>query len=263
MMMKIEAGIFAGTEIPQAALRPILGGDNLPILDTATGLPRHVWPAAARTPLFLAMFSPFAGWAVQVTSEPSEYPAWDRRPGENGEAILQPTRLYTARLVKDGVTFASASVLSAVFSTWAIGYGEDLARGALYDALGLGLPQTAWVPDAPPLAPRKAATPDAPATTPEATALPSAAVVVPVLNARAKPKPTLVAPAPTDNRPGPRNQDSGGIDPNLKANIDKVAKDKGLTVPELIDNQHAKTVLLEMLSGKAPSADPSAKAGEA
>lgn len=257
--MKIENGLFAGTEISSAALRPILGNDGLPILDPLTGQPKMVWPARERTPIFLEKFSPFAGWAVEVTSEPSDYPAWDRRPDEYGNAVVQPTRLYTAKLVKDGRTFGSATVLAAVFSTWAIGYGEDLARGALYDAMGLGLPnggtendgQRIAQPSSPTAKPANdaASLGDAPQASTEGSP-----VVVPVRTSRSKAAPVPVVPQPVANRPGPRNDGAGGIDPNVKANIEKVAAEKGYVVPELTSNEQAKKVLLDMLAGKGVAA---------
>lgn len=262
--MKIETGLFAGTEIPTSSLRPLIGTDGLIVTDAITGQERKVWPAINRTPHFLAVFSPFAGWAVEVSSDPSEYPAWDKRTDEFGHAVQQPTRLYTARLLKDRVVFATASVLVPVFSTWAIRYGEDLARGALYDALGLSIPDAIPDNDGKDLAPlpkpkgngasNESTVAPAPANeSAEPAPLPPAAVVVPVLNApvklKGKPAPA-VEPKATENRPGPRNQDSGGIDPNIKANIDKVAAEKGFRVPALTDNQHAKQVLLDMLAGK-------------
>lgn len=264
--MKIETGLFAGTEIPASALRPITAVDGSIVTDPITGAERKVWPAINRTPLFLATFSPFEGWAVEVDSEPSEYPAWDKRTDEFGHPVQQPTRLYTARLVKEGRTFAVASVLVPVFSTWAIRYGEDLARGALYDALGLSIPDSVPENDGKELFPtsKPKATgasndsTDAPASPTDSTAapLPPAAVVVPVRDMKGKGNaaPT-VTPKPTGNRPGPRNQDAGGIDPNLKANIDKVAADKGFRVPELTDNQQAKQILLDMLAGKGDPID--------
>jgi hypothetical protein len=263
--MKIETGLFAGTEIPASSLRPIIGADNHIVVDPLTNKERLVWPAINRTPLFLEKFSPFAGWAVEVSSEPSEYPAWDKHTDSYGNAVSQPTRLYTARLLKDGRVFATASVLVAVFSTWAIRYGEDLARGALYDALGLSIPDALPDNDGKDLAPLPKPkvegasndSTDAPASTTDSPAkapLPPSVVVVPVVKMKGKPAPS-VTPQPTENRPGPRNQDSGGIDPNIKANIDKVAADKGFRVPALTDNQHAKQILLDMLAGKGEPID--------
>lgn len=254
--MKIETGLFAGTEIPASALRPIYGADGLPVIDQSTGDARLVWPAILRTPIFLEKFSPFEGWAVDVTSVASEYPAWDRRPDQYGNSVQQPTRLYTAKLLKDDKLFASATVLVPVFSTWAVTFGEELARGALYDALGLSLPgvSTASDPDAARVTEGDKGT----STTPKAEAsneLPPAAVVVPVRSAKPQAKPAPVTPVPTENRTGgPRGTDPNGVDANLRSNIEKVCTERSIEVPELTDNKQARAVLLQLLASNGKEA---------
>lgn len=127
--MKIESGLFAGIEIPESEIA-FLRNDN--------GDTTAWWAPAFRTPHFIQKFSPLDGWAVIVNAKAGEFNLPDYANTPDGSAPpVQPTQLFEAKLVKEGVVFATASSLEIIDGEKAWERGETNCRGRLYDALGL------------------------------------------------------------------------------------------------------------------------------
>jgi hypothetical protein len=113
MSNTIQAGPFAGTVVPKHQLAATLDG-------------RLYWPTRARTPLFLVVFPPNQ-WTVRCTATVHT---------DMGKGMVE----FRAFLVDaQNVERNSASTLTIVASQSDWDNGETIARGRLYDALGLAL----------------------------------------------------------------------------------------------------------------------------
>lgn len=128
--MKIEKGPFAGIDIPDSDLTyyPSNDGGSVPF-----------WPTQARTPYFLETFSPLEGWTVIIENHQGPFNLPDTRDPMIAlpDVLTQPTQLFIAKLVKDGVVYEQASSLAIIDAPSAWERGETAARGRLYEATGL------------------------------------------------------------------------------------------------------------------------------
>jgi len=263
--MNIQHGLFSGTVIPSEELEPLL--DSLGgILVDRNGQQRVYWPAHSRTPRVLEKFSPLDGYAIDVTSCEAPYRLADKYVDANGNHVMQPSRLVTAKLVKEGTTLASATILQPIFGPWAMSLGEQVARGALYDALGLGVPSHFEPRDG-----KKDEAPqvvvDAPvAPTPTASSPPLADSPAPAVALDSEPAPAssasvqgdAVVPVPVQSAPS-RPKAPGindHIEKNLLQTIEIQSAAKGVTVPVFADSAAAKKFLQDLLRGNvAPQRD--------
>lgn len=127
--MKIESGLFSGIVIPES---------EIAFLRNDSGDATPWWAPVFRTPHFIQKFSPLDGWAVIVNAKAGEFNLPDYANTPDGSAPpVQPTQLFEAKLVKEGIVFATASSLEIIDGEKAWERGETNCRGRLYDALGL------------------------------------------------------------------------------------------------------------------------------
>ena len=111
MNQAIQSGPFAGIEVPKQQLGMSLEG-------------QVYWPTRARTPLFLVVYPPNQ-WTVKCTATPRT---------ELCKGMVE----FRAFLVDtNNVERNSASTVSIVASRQDWEFAETIARGRLYDALGL------------------------------------------------------------------------------------------------------------------------------
>jgi hypothetical protein len=252
----IQHGPFAGTVIPSEELEPVLTASGGMQTDR-NGQPRYFWPAQCRTPLVLEKFSPAEGYGIEVTSCEAPYRLTDKFFDVNGNPVVQPSRLVTAKLSRNGVTLACATILQPIFGSWAMALGEQVARGALYDALGLGIPSLAY-----PLDSDKTDAPQvqvqAPAASIEPEPAPEPQQPDPVTVTTTAPVPEAAAPTLVRQPAGrPRPSDiNGHIEKNLLQTIETQAAAKGVPVPSFADLAAAKGFLQDLLRGntRAPAA---------
>lgn len=263
--MSIKHGLFKGTVIPADELEQLLDASGNPTSDR-NGQPRIFWPAHCRTPRILEKFSPVDGFAIEVTSVEAPYRLTDKYYDANGNPVVQPSRLVTAKLVKDGVTLAMATILQPIFGPWAMSLGEQIARGALYDALGLGLPNHVdlsagkggeapqMVVEEPVQAPKAPTASVPPPAEPSQPAVVHEEIVTPVAAAPAPAQEPVVAPVPV-SASGSRPQAPGindHIEKNLLQTIQIQAAAKGVNVPAFADTAAAKQFLQNLLRGNLP-----------
>lgn len=127
--MKIESGLFSGIVIPESEIVFLRN-------DSADATPW--WAPVFRTPHFIQKFSPLDGWSVIVNAKPGEFNLPDYENTQAGEKPpVQPTQLFEATLVKEGIVYATASSLEIIDGEKAWERGETNCRGRLYEALGL------------------------------------------------------------------------------------------------------------------------------
>jgi hypothetical protein len=111
MNQTIQSGPFAGTEVPKHQLGKSIEGQVF-------------WPTRARTPLFLVVYPP-EQWTVKCNATPRT---------ELGKGMVE----FRAFLVDaNNVERNSASTVSIVLCRQDWEFAETIARGRLYDALGL------------------------------------------------------------------------------------------------------------------------------
>ncbi len=275
--ISIEHGPFKGTVIPADELEHLLDASNQVVTDR-TGQPRTFWPAHCRTPRFLEKFSPLEGFCIDVSSVEAPYRLTDKYFDANGNPVVQPSRLVTAKLVKDGIALATATILQPIFGPWAMALGEQIARGALYDALGLGLPnhvdlnagKTTGTPQvvveepvqalpAPTASEPPPAEPAQPAGSSDAPA--PAPAPAPIASAPAPAQVPAVAPLPI-TASGSRPKAAGvndHIEKNLLQTIEIQAAGKGVPVPAFADTAAAKLFLQNLLRGNVQPAQESSE----
>jgi len=275
--MKIEKGPFSGTEIPDNELSAITNND---------GSTTEWWPATSRTPVFLSTFPPTEGWSIEVRREPGPFNLPDYRNAVAGNVTVQPTQLFVAVLLRNGVIVNQASSLEIIDGSKAWERGETNARGRLYEAMGLpgstkpflhqllGDRKETARPVATsagvsiiPISPAKAA----PATEPAVPAAPAAtANEVPANASEPASNPTQIETAvatsttssadpghappsasidvtSTTHKPAPQPD---CINANLLNQIAVQAKIKGIVVPHFADNGEAKAFLKDLLTSK-------------
>lgn len=127
--MKIESGLFSGIVIPES---------EIAFLRNDSGDATPWWAPGYRTPHFIQKFSPLDGWSVIVNAKPGEFNLPDYENTQAGEKPpVQPTQLFEATLVKEGIVYATASSLEIIDGEKAWERGETNCRGRLYEALGL------------------------------------------------------------------------------------------------------------------------------
>ncbi len=143
-MCTIQSGPFKGLNVPEHEVRD-LKHEGIPVLDD-DGNPIKIWGIHHRTRHVLEYFPPTEGWSVQVHHEPGGFDIPDPNTPVRNDAgqyvsAIQPTVEFTARLVSpDGKAVAEATVLRVINGAAAWQTGQTVARGALYDAIGLSLP---------------------------------------------------------------------------------------------------------------------------
>ncbi|OHE80434.1 MAG: hypothetical protein A2X76_10980 [Lysobacterales bacterium GWF1_69_6] len=258
--MSIKHGLFSGTVIPSEELEQLLDANNQVVTDR-NGQPRTFWPAHCRTPRILEKFSPLDGFAIEVTSVEAPYRLTDKYYDASGNPVLQPSRLFTAKLVKEGSALATATILQPIFGPWAVNLGEQIARGALYDALGLGLPMHVDLSSGKTGEPAQAVVEEPIAAT-EAPAAPAPAEAPAPAAALLDPVPVATAPAPaqpsavTPIQVSPSRPKAPGINDHIEKNllqtIEIQSAAKGITVPTFKDTAAAKAFLQDLLKGNLP-----------
>ena len=139
--MHITRGLFAGITPAEGEVRSIYDRSGQPVL--RDGVPVQSFGVHQRTPYVLEKFSPLEGYAIEVASEPGGFDLPDPDTivpdGMGGQRMAnQPTVKFTARLIDpNNRTLATASYLKVINSLSSHQEGETLARGRLYEALGL------------------------------------------------------------------------------------------------------------------------------
>lgn len=139
--MHITRGLFAGITPAEGEVRSIYDRSGQPVL--RDGVPVQSFGVHQRTPYVLEKFSPLEGYAIEVASEPGGFDLPDPDTivpdGQGGQRMAnQPTVKFTARLIDpNNRTLATASYLKVINSLSSHQEGETLARGRLYEALGL------------------------------------------------------------------------------------------------------------------------------
>ncbi len=238
-MIKIESGLFTGTEIPDNQVVTLTDDNNQPLFKADGNLIQY-WPAMYRTPIFLTKFSPLDGWGIEIEHKQSPFQFQSRFPSRDGSIVVQPTIYLTATLTKDGKTIAQASSLATIEGPKSFEAAESIVRGRLYDALGLSYPRYQEI-DTPASEPRKTATVtpiSAPAKAP-APAEPSETTAS---------EPVSEATPPQAEAPA---QVAGSIERNLMSQITLQCNKKGIEVPILANNDEAKKFLTDLLRKKA------------
>lgn len=276
-MMKIEKGPFAGTEIPDNELTVIPNND---------GTVTDWWPATNRTPVFLAKFPPTDGWAIEVRREPGPFNLPDYRNAVAGNVTVQPTQLFVAVLLRNGVIVNQASTLEIIDGSKAWERGETNARGRLYEAMGLpgstkpflhqllgdrketdrpvttaagvsiipiGIPKSE--PAAAPAAPAApaAVVNEGPKSTPDAATHPTelsteTTTSVSTTADAGQAQPSTSPQASSGTKKSAPQPDT--INANLLKQIEVQAKIKGIEVPTFADNNAAKAYLRDLLTSK-------------
>lgn len=237
-MIKIESGLFSGTEIPDNQVVTLTDDNNQPLLRADGNLIQY-WPAMYRTPIFLSTFSPLDGWGIEIENKPSTFQFQSRYPSRDGSIIVQPTIYLTATLTKDGKTIAQASSLATIEGSKSFEAAESIVRGRLYDALGLSYPRYQEVETQAP-EPRKSASVTSlpvPAKAPAIAESTDTTASEPVSEA----SPQTEAPAPV----------AGSIERNLMSQITLQCNKKGIEPPILSNNDEAKKFLTDLLKKKA------------
>lgn len=139
--MQITRGLFAGVAPTEGEIRTIYDRSGQPVL--RDGMPVQSFGVHQRTPYVLEKFSPLDGYSIEVVAEPGAFDLPDPDtmvPDGNGGLRManQPTVKFTARLIDpNNRTLATASYLKVINSLSSHQEGETLARGRLYEALGL------------------------------------------------------------------------------------------------------------------------------
>lgn len=227
-MLKIEKGLFAGTEIPDTQLVTLSDEQNQPLFK-ADGTLIQYWPAMYRTPIFLEKFSPIDGWGIEISSTASPFQFQSKFPTRDGSVVVQPTLYLTAKLVKDGQIIATASSLATIEGPKSFEAAESILRGRLYDALGLSYPRHQDLKD-----------PD-----------PGVSEPAPLVQATTEsPKQESAAPSETKPKLSPVKNGQSTIERNLLAQITMQCNQRGLAVPQFADNKEATTFLKDLLLRK-------------
>lgn len=260
--MKIESGLFAGIEVPES---------EITFLRNDGGEPTPWWAPMFRTPHFIQKFSPLDGWAVIVNAKAGEFNLPDYSNATPGaQPPIQPTQLFEARLVKEGIVFATASSLEIIDGEKAWERGETNCRGRLYEALGLpGAVKgaNAGVTSPTQVKGHKTAKTAAPvvvpmAGTPTPATQPQHVVTTQATEPDSSPEPVVeaapvveqVIPEPVasiavDNSTAPPAtvQHAPGINANLLSQIERQARLVGLPMRSLASNEDAKKFFAELL----------------
>lgn len=260
-----HAGLFAGASVDEKDLFDLKDPDgNVCLRD---GQVVRGVPIAALTPLFLDTFPPTEGWAVLTDHQPGCFNLPDPYTVDgHGKPIPQPTEWITVRLLDpQGRVVAQATSLVIINGPKAYERGETIARGRLYEALGLPRSTAPVVEDLPTAGKTPAAT-TATATTastqPSATASGLQAAVKALPSGK---RPTDVAPvaprevAPTP--PGPSAEQEAADDGNTQASpndppkrstlkvIERQAKVRCVSVPSFRTEQEAAAFLRQLRAG--------------
>lgn len=139
--MQITHGLFKGITPAEGEIRTIYDRSGAPVL--RDGVPVQSFGVHQRTPYVLEKFSPLDGYAIEVVAEPGAFdlPDPDTMVPDGNDGVRmanQPTVKFTARLIDpNNRTLATASYLKVINSLSSHQEGETLARGRLYEALGL------------------------------------------------------------------------------------------------------------------------------
>ncbi|KZC32570.1 hypothetical protein RhoFW510R10_11680 [Rhodanobacter sp. FW510-R10] len=162
-----------------------------------------------RTPYVLEKFSPLDGYCIDVVAESGGFDLPDPDTlvpdGQGGQRMAnQPTVKFTARLIDpNNRTLATASYLKVINSLSSHQEGETLARGRLYEALGL--PGASGEIEVAVPAIQKAATK---ATTASAVAIGSGTAHLPAKAKEILAEAEAEALAPADAKDAPASQDT-------------------------------------------------------
>lgn len=139
--MQITRGLFAGITPAEGEIRAIYDRAGQPVL--RDGVQLQSFGVHQRTPYVLEKFSPLDGYCIDVIAEAGSFDLPDPDTlvpdGQGGQRMAnQPTVKFTARLIDpNNRTLATASYLKVINSLSSHQEGETLARGRLYEALGL------------------------------------------------------------------------------------------------------------------------------
>lgn len=279
--MKITRGLFSGVTPGEGELRTLFDRSGQPVL--RDGVPVQSFGVHQRTPYVLEKFSPLDGYAIDVVAEPGAFDLPDPDTivpdGQGGQRMAnQPTVKFTARLIDpNNRTLATASYLKVINSLSSHQEGETLARGRLYEALGL--PSASHeVESAPQPAPKVGATPavaigtgsdhlpakakeilaaavaDAPAAA-EAEEAPASTDVTPDPADSATPAVTAVPasapsappPATTDPEPSAVALNGDALPPALVRQAVARARSKGIALPAQFDSaEHLRVTYREL-----------------
>lgn len=227
-MLKIDKGLFAGTEIPETQLVTLSDENNQPVIKADGSLIQY-WPAMYRTPIFLEKFSPLDGWGIEITSTESPFQFQSKYPTRDGSIVIQPTLYLTAKLVKDGHVIASATSLATIEGPKSFEAAESILRGRLYDALGLSYPRHQEIKE-----------PDPDASEPVLSVVPASESEKPESAPKSEEKPKLT---PVKSQKSP-------IERNLLAQITLQCNQRGMAIPEFADNKEASSFLKDLLLRK-------------
>ncbi|UJJ60429.1 hypothetical protein [Rhodanobacter denitrificans] len=286
--MQITRGLFAGITPAEGEIRSLYDRSGQPVL--RDGVPVQSFGVHQRTPYVLEKFSPLDGYCIDVVAEPGAFDLPDPDTlvpdGQGGQRMAnQPTVKFTARLIDpNNRTLATASYLKVINSLSSHQEGETLARGRLYEALGLpgASGEIEVATPAQPRAAPKAATASAVAigsgtahlpakakeilATAEAEALvpadakevpassdtssPSAAAApVSAVPAASQPIPAAAPAATTDPEPSDTALNGDKLQPALVRQAIARARSKGVTLPAQFDSaEHLRVTYRELCS---------------
>lgn len=248
-MLKIENGLFSGTVIPETQIVTLTDDNNLPIFKSDGSLIQY-WPSFYRTPIFLEIFTPLQGWGILIETSDSKFQFPSRFPSRDGALVFQPTLYITAKLMKDGQIIAQATSLATMEGSKSLEAAESIARGRLYDALGLSFPRY------------QEPAPVSPSATDHVKPVPSNTVtqiksiepkedaqdIKPELPEAATSNEVVVETKANSTKVGKVN---GDIERNLLQQVILQCNQRGVDVPSFESNSDAKAFLLSLLKKQA------------
>lgn len=241
-----QSGPFAGATVPESYLFDIKDYDGNVVLRDGQ-LVRGV-PIAALTPLFLETFPPDEGWGVISEHRAGDFSLPDPYTlSEAGQPVPQPTEWITMKLVDPaGRVVAQATSLAIINGPKAFERGETVARGRLYEALGLPK-TTAPIVDEPQ---RHADRPTQEAAAPERPLLTSV-TAMPVITPSAPPAPPA-QPAQSTEAPTSVNGRAEELPKRSTIKqIERQAKLQGVVAPEVFASERQALEYLRRLRSGA------------
>lgn len=277
------SGVFAGATVESNVLFDLKDFDgNVTLRD---GQVVQGVPIAALTPIFLDTFPPDEGWGVITEHKAGDFSLPDPFTLDaSGQPIPQPTEWVTAKLVDPvGRVVAQATSLVVINGPKAFERGETIARGRLYEALGLPR-TTAPVVDEPekrahrcdpqPAKPAPVVEQPAPSSTETpllaaVEALPSgrrpgygpAPAAAPPMAAKAEEQASETAqsavdsstqptePAPAQSSPAAKTSDGAPPKRSTLKVIERQAKSRGIQVPAFTTEDEAAGFLRQLRAG--------------